>query len=294
MELIIVLQIIISGISVGSIYALIGVCMTVALNASSLVNSLHGEFVVLGGILCFVFYKYVVGSLPVAILLAILAVTFVGAVVERMLVAPMVKKGASLLLVMILTLGATNVFWSMEFLLWGWEPVTLPHFSSVAVMPLLGAVITTQNFWVLGIAAVAVALLQVFYTKTKLGQALLACSINRDAASLMGINVGRMVMISFAASGALGAVAGVAMTSVSYMRYDLGLGLLLKAFAASIIGGMGNVVGAIVGGVILGLLESVSTGIVEAGYRDAISFSLVILMLLFWPRGLFGSHLIED
>lgn len=294
MDIALIIQLMLSGLTVGSIYALIAVGLTVALNTSSLVNCLHGEFVVLGGILSVVLYKAAGMPLPVAILLSILAVTLAGALVDRGLIAPMLKKRAGALLVIILTLGAASLFWSSEFLIWGTAPMNLPSFSSVRVIGFLGAAMPTQTFWALGIAAAVVLLLNVFYSRTKLGQALLACSINRDAASLMGINVGLMIMVSFAASAALGATAGVLMTSLSYMRYDLGLGLLLKGFAGCVIGGMGSVTGAIVGSLVLGLLESVSTGLVQAGYRDAIAFSLVILVLVLRPKGLFGSHLVEE
>lgn len=292
MDTALIIQIVIAGVTMGGIYALIALGLTIALNTSNVVNNLHGEFVVLGGLLGTVLYKGVGMPLLLAILLSIVAVTLVGAVVDRMLITPMMKKKAAPLLVIILTLGAANLFWSPEFLVWGSAPMNLPSFSSVEVIHFLGAGIKTQAFWVLGIAAAIMLLLNFFYYRTKLGQALLAVSINNEAASLMGINVTLMIMVAFAASGALGAIAGVLLTSVSYMRYDMGLGLLLKGFAGCVIGGMGSVKGTIVGGLILGLLESVGTGLVDAGYRDAIAFSIVILVLIFRPRGLFGSHLV--
>ncbi len=127
-----------------------------------------------------------------------------------------------------------------------------------------------------------------FFQKTIIGKAILACACNRTAAQLVGINVGIMLLVAYGLSAMLGAMAGILVTPMTYTSYDAGVMLGLKGFAASILGGMGNPMGAVAGGLLLGLLESFGAGLISSGYKDAIAFVILLLVLFFRPRGLFG------
>jgi branched-chain amino acid transport system permease protein len=140
----------------------------------------------------------------------------------------------------------------------------------------------------MGGAAVSVFLVRYFFDRTLLGKAILACSFNKKAASLVGINVRRMYLISYGLSGCLGAVAGILITPITYTSYDSGVMLGLKGFAASILGGMGSSMGAVAGGLLLGIIESIAAGFISSGYKDAIAFVIILMVLFFRPRGLFG------
>ena len=146
-----------------------------------------------------------------------------------------------------------------------------------------------QNLWVLGGAAVLVLAVQWFFHHTILGKAILACSCNRTAAHLVGINVGLMMLVAYGLSALLGAMAGVLVTPITYTSYDAGVMLGLKGFSAAILGGMGNPMGAVAGGLVLGLVESLAAGMISSGYKDAIAFVLLLLVLFFRPSGLFGK-----
>jgi branched-chain amino acid transport system permease protein len=169
---------------------------------------------------------------------------------------------------------------------WGKNAYLPAPFSGEKPIPVLGATILPQGFWVFGITIVAVVALQLFYRFTLAGKAMLACAVNRTAARLMGISVENMVMLSFVLSGMLGAVAGIIIAPITLTRYDVGLMLGLKGFCACILGGLGSSAGAVAGGIILGVVEALGAGLISSNYKDAIAFLILLLMLFLRPQGL--------
>ncbi|MBF0470679.1 MAG: branched-chain amino acid ABC transporter permease, partial [Gammaproteobacteria bacterium] len=145
------------------------------------------------------------------------------------------------------------------------------------------------NLVVMGGALLLVVVVHYFFQHTRNGKAILACSYNRNAAALMGINVGLMMLVAYALSAFLGAVAGILIAPIAYTSFDAGVMLGLKGFSAAILGGMGNPMGAVAGGILLGLIESLSAGFISSGYKDAIGFFILLLVLFFRPSGLFGK-----
>jgi branched-chain amino acid transport system permease protein len=150
------------------------------------------------------------------------------------------------------------------------------------------AAVVPQSLWILLITVAVVLVLHVFFNKTRTGKAMRATSYNPRAAALMGVDVNRMILFSFALSGTLGAVAGIIIVPITTLSYDIGVMLGLKGFAAAVLGGYGNSLGAILGGMLLGVLESVGAGMISSTYKDVMAFSILVLVLFVKPSGLLG------
>lgn len=224
--------------------------------------------------------------LPLALIGAVLITAMVGMLLQKFAIAP--AKGASVVATIIITIGASIFLRGVALLLWGKDILALPHFSGETPLHIGGATMLPQNIWVMGGTAVLVLAVHLFFQKTIIGKAILACACNRTAAQLVGINVGIMLLVAYGLSAMLGAMAGILVTPMTYTSYDAGVMLGLKGFAASILGGMGNPMGAVAGGLLLGLLESFGAGLISSGYKDAIAFVILLLVLFFRPSGLFG------
>ncbi len=170
---------------------------------------------------------------------------------------------------------------------------SLAAFSGDAPVMIGGAAVLPQSFWVLGGAVVIVILLWVFFNRTTIGKAVLATAANRLAARLVGINTSFVIGLSFVLSAAIGAIAGILVTPITLTNYDVGTLLALKGFAAAMVGGMGNPIGAILGGLIVGLLEAFSAGYLSSTYKDAVAFIVILAVLFAMPGGLLGRASVE-
>jgi branched-chain amino acid transport system permease protein len=279
-------QYIISGITSGSIYALIALGFTLIYNSTQLINFAQGEFVMLGGLISVSLFSAMHLPLYAAVLLSVILVTIVGILFERIAIRPL--RDSSIITLIIVTVGASILLKNGAMIAWGRDPLTVPAFSGDKPVPVLGAMVTPQALWVVGLTLITVVLLQVFYKRSIVGKAMKAAAINPTAARLMGINTSNIVMISFAMSAAFGALAGVLVTPISMTSYSSGSFLGLKGFAGAVLGGLGNPIGAVVGGLILGIIESLSIGVIDSGYKDAIAFLILLLVLFVKPSGLFG------
>ncbi len=166
--------------------------------------------------------------------------------------------------------------------------MALPSFSGDTPLIILRAAVLPQSLWIFGIMVVVVIMLSLFFNRTRLGKAMRATSFNPSAAALMGVNVNSMILFSFALSGALGAIAGIIIVPITTLSYDIGVILGLKGFAAAVLGGYGNSFGAIIGGLLLGILESLGAGVISSTYKDVIAFTILLLVLFVKPSGLLG------
>lgn len=283
-----IIQYIVTGLTLGSIYALVALGFTMIYNSTGIINLAQGEFVMLGGLLM-VFSTLVLKiPMPLGFLAAILVVTAVGALFERLAIHPL--KNASLVTLIIITLAGSILFRGVAMFLWGKDPYMLPAFGSQQPVRLFGAAVQPQVFWVLGITVLVVLGITFFFKRTLLGKAMTACAFNPLAAKLVGINVRKMVLVSFGVSAALGAVAGAIITPITLMEYDRGPLLALKGFSAAVLGGLGSPLGSVAAGFLIGLLESLGAGLVSSGYKDAIALFVLLLVLWVKPSGLFGSR----
>ncbi len=286
----VVLQLLITGITIGSIYALVGLGFNIIYNASDVVNFAQGEFVMIGAISAATL-SAANTPLILAIALAILVTVLIGLALNQFAIKP--AKDASVITTIIITIGASIFLRGVALLIWGKDFYSLPSFSGEQPIQIGSATILPQNLWVIGITAILVTIVLWFFKYTLLGKAVLACSCNRTAAQLVGINVGKMLLLSYALSAMLGALAGVLIVPVTFTSYDAGVMLGLKGFSAAILGGIGNPVGAVVGGLLLGVLESFGAGFISSGYKDAIAFTIILLVLFFRPSGLLGRSIQE-
>ena len=280
-------QFLLTGLTVGAIYALVALGFAIIFNASHVINFAQGEFVMIGGMATAAFIESGL-PLPIAALLAVGGAMFVGLALEKLAVEP--ARGASVVTLIIITIGASIFLRGLAALVWDKKIHSVPAFSGEAPIQLAGATLLPQTVWVLGATVVTVALLWWFFNRTLTGKAILAVSHNRLAAQLMGISVRRVLLVSFGLSAALGALAGVLIAPISFTSWDVGVMLGLKGFAAAILGGMGSGPGAIVGGLALGLIESLGAGYLSSAYKDVFAFVIILVSLIFLPDGLAGRR----
>ncbi len=280
------LQFLFSGVTVGATYALAALGFTLIYNASNVINFAQGEFIMLGGMPAVLFTQAGL-PLPVALMLAIIVPAIVGVLIEKLAIEPV--KGAETVTLIIITIGASLVIRGLVAVFLGKNTHSLPPFSGDAPIEILGATLLPQSLWVLGVTALVVVALWYFFNRTLQGKAMLATSVNRLAAELVGINTGWVLFMSFAMSAALGALGGILLTPITMTSYDVGIMLGLKGFVAAVLGGLGNGLGAVVGGLLVGILEAMGAGYISSAYKDAIPFVLILFILFFMPRGLFGG-----
>jgi len=283
-------QYLLSGLTVGSIYALVALGFAIIYNASHVINFAQGEFVMIGGMAT---VSLVGAGLPLApaAALAVAIAALIGLALARFAVQP--ARDASVVTLIIITIGAAILLRGIAALVWDKRVHALPAFSGEAPIALAGATLAPQSLWVIGVAALIVCALWLFFNHTLTGKAILAVSHNRFAAQLMGISVRRVLLASFALSAALGALAGILVAPITFTSWDVGVMLGLKGFAAAILGGMGSGPGAVLGGLALGLLESLGAGYLSSAYKDAIAFVVMLAVLMLMPGGLLGRRAAE-
>ena len=284
------LQYIFSGLTNGAIYALTAIGFTLVFNATTIINFSQGQLVMLGGMVAVWLYGLGV-PLWATFVVAVVLITALSVGFERVAVRPLLRQGV--LAQIIATVGASFVFETAAMLLWGREAVALPAFSGETPIKVGGATLAPQTLWVVGLTIVIVVALQVFYRGTLFGKAVRACSIDPTAARMQGISYNRVVVFSFALTGLISAAAGVMITPISFMGYHSGSLLGLKGFAAATLGGLGNPLGAVAGGFLLGIVEALGVGVVSAGYKDAIAFVILLLVLFIRPAGLLGAKVVS-
>jgi len=279
------LQFLLSGVTVGAVYALVALGFTIIYNASDVVNFAQGEFVMLGGMITAV--AYTAGApLPLAALAAVVVTAALGVAMNKLAIEP--ARGAPVVSLVIITIGVSIFIRGAAQLVFDKQIHSFPAFSGDDPIRILGATILPQSMWVIGGAVAVFIGLWLFFTRTLLGRAVLATSNNRLAAQLVGINTPFVMTLSFALSAGIGALAGVLVTPITLTSYDVGLAFALKGFAAAMLGGMGNPKGALVGGFLLGVLEGLTAGYISSQYKDAAAFIVILGVLFFLPQGLFG------
>ncbi|MFX4262351.1 branched-chain amino acid ABC transporter permease [Pelotomaculum propionicicum] len=280
------LQLLFSGLTLGSIYSLIALALVTTFNITGVLNLAQGEFVALGALLAASLYA---AGLPLAaaFLVSVALVAALGALAERAVIYP--ARESSALTLIIITVGLSISLRGLALLVWGTEPVSLPAFSSGGPLLAGGAAVNLQTLWILGMTAVTMAGLYIFFELTYTGKAVRACVINRTAALLVGINPSSMSLLAFAGSGAIGAAAGIFITPITLATYDMGFMLGVKGFVAAAIGGMHNIRGAVLGGFILGILEVYSAGLVSSGLKDALALVVLLAVLMLRPEGLLAA-----
>ncbi len=278
-------QLLFAGLTTGAVYALVALGFTLIFQASEVVNFAQGEFVMLGGMVTVFAYNAGV-PLPLAALLAVVVAAATGTLLHSLAIAP--AKGATVVTLIIVTIGASILIRGLAQIIFDKQFHALPAFSGDEPLRVFGAAILPQSLWVLGGSGTIVLGLWLFMERTLLGKAVRATAANRLAAELVGIDTRLVLTLAFAVSAAIGAVGGILVTPITLTSYAVGTLLALKGFAAAMLGGIGNPVGAVVGGLVLGLLEAFAAGWISSTYKDGVAFLVILLVLFALPQGLLG------
>ena len=287
---ILLLQFLVSGIGVGCVYGLIGIGFCVIYNASGIVNFAQGGFVMLGGMVTYVLYAQVgLALLPAAVIAVILVAGF-GLVVDRLVVRPLWTRKANTFVIILATLAVQIVLERATLLLVGDAPKSLPSFTAGGPLRLGPIAVNLQLLWIVAISLLLIAALALFFGRTKTGRAMRACAVNPQAAALLGVPVSRMLAYAFSISAGLGAIAGILITPTQFVAYNLGVPFAISGFIAAIVGGFGNPLGAFLGGILLGVTQSIAIVVVGAGYKNVVALSILLLFLLLRPAGILGTR----
>jgi len=290
------LQHLINGLTLGAIYSLIALGYTMVYGILKFINFAHGEILMVGTYAAYYFYfflydpakgsSFIIAIFIAALLIAMFASSILGVFIEKFAYKPLRK--APRLAPLLSAIGVSIILANLAALFFGTKPRKFEYPFDNTAMQISGISITPNQIMILGVGLIMMVGLKLFIDKTKLGKAMRATSQNQPVASLMGININRIISLTFAIGSALAAIAGVLMALEFKVYPTMGAMAGLKAFIAAVIGGIGNVNGAMVGGIILGLLETFGVVIlgIPQGLKDTIAFSVLILILLFRPSGI--------
>jgi len=278
---------VVAGLAFGSLYSLVALGLVLIYKTQDVVNFAHGEVLMIGAFVGFTVFQTFGWAYPVAIVGAILACGFLGAVIERLAFRPLADQH-HITLAMV-TVGLSFALKGAARLRFGADIYTFPPiFGSTAPIIVGTAVITPQSLVTIGVALLLTLLLFVFFKSTSMGKQMRATQQNLMGAKLVGINTGRIFSATWALSCAAGGAAGVLAGPVSLLYPDMGATFLLKGFAAAVLGGFESVPGAIIGGLLSGVIEMLFGGYVSTAFQHVSAFVIIILVLFFRPHGLFG------
>lgn len=273
----------------GAIYAMVGIGFSFIYRVTMVLNFAQGEFLMLGGMVAITMTSVLGSSLIYALILAILAVTLTGMLFH--LGAIRVLGKAEPVRMILITIAGSMFLQGVAYLIWGTDDYTLPALIKAGTINIFGAAVNSQVIPVFLAAFLISFILKIFFDKTIWGKACTACSESREASMLLGINVDRMGMLSFAISAGIGAIGGILITPIALMQYQKGVPLAIKGIAGAVIGGLGNIWGALLGGLILGLAEALSAGFIASYMTDVVVFVILMLVLFIRPEGLLKSKL---
>ena len=289
-----ILQYCINGISIGSIYAIIALGYTMVYGIAKMLNFAHGDIIMVGAYICYCVTNYMGLPPVVGILASMVVCTLLGIVIEGLAYKPL--RGTPSLAVLITAIGVSYFLQNAAQLIWGSNPKSFTSVvSTIKPFLLFGSLTITGEVLVTVVVSVVIMLALTWFTSsTRIGKSMRAVSEDRDAAQLMGINVNKTISITFAIGSALAAVAGVLMcSSIPVLQPTTGSMPGIRAFTAAVLGGIGSIPGAMLGGVLLGIIETFAKAFLSTQFSDAIVFGVLIIILLVKPAGLLGKRVQE-
>ncbi len=280
-------QLIANGIIAGSIYALVALGYTMVYGVLKFINFAHGEVYMLGAYIAWVVSIGLGLNIIVGTIVAILGCAVIGFLMEKIAYKPL--RYSSRLIPLITAIALSLFFQSLALLLFGAEVRTLRQSSVESGMQILGASVTPTQIMILGVSIVLMVGLHVFLKYTKMGKAMRAVADNMQVASVIGINIDRTISAVFIIGSMLAAVGGVLVGYEQNLNPTMGVSMSIKGFTAAVVGGIGNIYGAVIGGFAIGLIENIGIWFIPSGYKDAIAFFILVLMLVLRPQGFFGG-----
>jgi branched-chain amino acid transport system permease protein len=279
------LQLVVSGLALGSIYALLALSLVIINKATDVVNFAQGEMAMVGTFAALAALTALKLPLWLVMLAAFpLGVVF-GAVVERVAMRPLMSRPP--VNALIATIGLFLVFHHLAGWIWGYDPYRFPSLFSPEPVVIAGARISQASIGILAVSLAVMILLWLFYERTRLGIAMRAASMNRRAARLMGVNVGRVSMTAWGLATGVSLVAGMLVAPLTFLDFEMMVIVLLKAFAGAILGGFNSLPGAVIGCLVIGVVENLFGAYVSTAFKDAFAFGIIVVVLMARPAGLF-------
>jgi branched-chain amino acid transport system permease protein len=282
------LQYLLSGVTTGSVYAIVGIGFNIIYSSTGIINFAQGEFLMLGGMISVSLSPFM--PLAAAIAIAVLVTGLVGVLLQLVFLSWL--KNPAVLRMIIITIGLSILVREASLHVWDEKVRALPFWTGneTASLAVLGARISPQVLWVLGVSALMVGALTLFFRRTLTGRAMRACASNATAARLCGIRTSTLVTLSFFIAAATGALAGCVVSPLTQTQYDMGTSLAVKGFTCAVLGGLGNITAAVAAGLLVGVLESASISILPLAYKDVVALAIMLGILFFRPQGLFGRR----
>jgi branched-chain amino acid transport system permease protein len=284
-----IVQFLVSGIAVGCIYGLAGIGLTSIYNASRVINFAQGTFVMMGGMLTYMFFRLLHFPLVLGAVCAIIVVGLFSVALDVFFVRRLRNNHAPLFNMVLATLAFGIILDNGVLHVLGDRPQDFYFFENAKPISFLGASLSVHHVLIAVCSAIIVGFLSILFRFTLVGKAMRATAINSEAASLLGISTDRMIAYAFTLSGFLGAAGGVLITPVQYTSYSVGLFFALNGFVAAVLGGLGNFAGAFAGGIVLGILQTFAAVVFGGGMKEVMSLSFLILLMMVRPQGLFSS-----
>ena len=285
------IDLVVVGLSLGMVYGLVAIGISLIYSGLDVVHFAHGEIYMLGAFIGLVLHNALGLPFPLVLIGSMIITGLIGVVIERVFYRPILRGGGGYtvagMAMVICGFGMSIVLQNVAFLIWGARALPFPVTFGMPVE--IGNVTLPASYvWIVIAGLVLMAALHLFLKKTRLGLAVRAVAGNKEIAYLMGINVSLTISVIFGVACALGAAAGVLVGPINYVQVQMGIGVLIKAFAAAVIGGFGSLPGAVLGGLLVGVSESLGAGYLSGSYKDIYAFILMIAVLMVRPAGMFG------
>ena len=282
-----IFQLLVSGIALGSIYALLALAIVLIHKATEVVNFAQGEMAMFGTFMAYVLVKKLGLPLPLVLLLALPLGLILGGVTERLAIRPMA--GSPPVNLLIVCIGLWMIFHYGAGWIWGYDPLSFPSLLPTEPLVVYGVYISPNSLAVMGISLMLMAALFLFFEYTKTGTGMRAASMNRKAAQLMGIRVSRVSTMCWMIAGAISLIMGMLVAPIIFIDVDMMVSTLIKAFAGAILGGFNSLPGAVLGGFIIGVLDNLIGAYISMAFKESFSFLVIVGVLMLKPTGLFGQ-----
>jgi branched-chain amino acid transport system permease protein len=282
-------QLVASGLALGSIYALLALSLVLINKATDVVNFAQGEMAMFGTFICFALLGRTGLPLAVVLILAVPIGALLGIATERIAMRPL--QAAPQVNALIATIGLWLIFHHAAGWIWGYDPVRFPSLFSPEPVDVLGARVAQNSLGIIGVSLTVVVLLYLFFEHTRMGVAMRAASMNRRAAQLMGVNIDRVALVAWGLATSISVVSGFLVAPLTFLDFEMMFAVLLKAFAGAILGGFNSLPGAVVGCLVIGVVENLFAAYVSTAFKDTFAFAIIIVVLMFRPQGLFTRRI---